>query len=48
MIKMYIETEGVHLKRHVMFIINDEDVHRNWWSTPKKTCNVHYQWSRCT
>jgi hypothetical protein len=25
---MYIETDGVHLKRHVMFIINDEDVHR--------------------
>ena len=28
MMKMYIETDGVHLKRHVMFIINDEDVHR--------------------
>jgi hypothetical protein len=26
---MYIETDGVHLKRHVMFIINDQDVHRN-------------------
>ena len=51
MMKMYIETDGVHLKRHVMFIINDQDVHRNWWSTPKRHVmfiindqDVHRNW----